>query len=42
MSFDLFLYILAVIFFVVAGFQAQPRFNWTAFGFACITATFIL
>jgi len=41
MGIHLILYILAFVFFVLAGFNV-PRANWTAFGFAALTLTLIV
>jgi len=37
----LILAILAIVFFIMAGVNV-PKFNWTAFGFACVTAAILL
>lgn len=40
MNIDLFLYIAALVFFLLSGFNV-PKANWMCFGFAALTASLI-
>lgn len=40
MNIDLLFYIVALVFFLMAGFNT-PRFNWMCFGFASLVASVI-